>query len=175
MQIGFELWTMQNDILFDNIYIGHSVGDAKTLQKETFDIKHASEKAQEDADKPKDDDMPKSPSDLKFMDDPVLFVKEKWELFVEIAKRDPLEAAKFVPEIAGALALGVVALLAIIIGSVAGSGAAPSKEQIKGKAAEAKDAALKAKDQAADAAASGIDKAKDEVNKRTTRSAAKDE
>ena len=69
--------------------------------------------------KPKDDDMPKSPSDLNFMDDPVLFVKEKWELFVEIAKRDPLEAAKFVPEIAGALALGVVALLAIIIGSVA--------------------------------------------------------
>jgi calnexin len=36
--VGFEIWTMQNDILFDNIYIGHSIEDAEKLRKETFDL-----------------------------------------------------------------------------------------------------------------------------------------
>ncbi|KAL2059315.1 hypothetical protein ABVK25_000607 [Lepraria finkii] len=30
--IGFEIWTMQSDILFDNIYIGHSIEDAEKAQ-----------------------------------------------------------------------------------------------------------------------------------------------
>jgi calnexin len=163
---------MQNDILFDNIYIGHSVEDAEKLQKETFDIKKASEKAVEDAEKPKTEE-PKSPSDLVFMDDPVLYVKEKFNLFIEIAKRDPVEAVKFVPEIAGGLAVGVVTLLVILVGAIGGGAkAAPSKEQIKEKAQQAKSQAEKTKDQVVDAVASGADKAKDEVNKRTTRSAA---
>lgn len=34
--IGFEIWTMQNDILFDNIYIGHSIADAEKFAQETF-------------------------------------------------------------------------------------------------------------------------------------------
>ena len=38
---------MQSDILFDNIYIGHSVEDAEKLKVETFDVKHAIEKAEE--------------------------------------------------------------------------------------------------------------------------------
>ena len=165
---------MQNDILFDNIYVGHSIGDAKTLQKATFDIKKASEKAVEEKDKPKKDDL-KSPMDLKFMDDPVHFVREKFQLFVEIAKRDPVEAVKFVPEIAGGLAVGVVTILALVVGALAGSGKAPSKEQVKDKAQQAKDAAEKTKDQVAEAVASGADKAKDELNKRTTRSASNKE
>lgn len=36
--IGFEIWTMQNDILFDNIYIGHSVEELvspRSLSKAT--------------------------------------------------------------------------------------------------------------------------------------------
>jgi len=35
---------MTEDILFDNIYVGHSVDDAKALAAETFDIKHSLEK-----------------------------------------------------------------------------------------------------------------------------------
>ena len=164
---------MQNDILFDNIYIGHSVEDALTLQQSTFDIKKASEKAEEEKDKPKKEDKPKSPSDLKFMDDPVLYAKEKFNLFIEIAKRDPVEAIKSVPEVFGALGVGAVTLIALLVGIFAGGAkAAPSKDQVKAKGKEAQDAAAKAKDQAADAVTSGIDKAKEEVNKRTTRSAA---
>ncbi|KAK3706297.1 hypothetical protein LTR37_012812 [Vermiconidia calcicola] len=169
--IGFELWSMQNDILFDNIYIGHSIDDATALQKATYDIKHASEQAEEEKDKPKKEDTAESLSDLNFMDDPGTYMKEKFNLFVDIAKRDPVQAAKTVPEVAGAVAVGFVSLLAILIGAIGGGAkAAPSKEQIKQKANEAKTQAEKTKDQVADAVASGTDQAKEEVNKRTTRS-----
>ena len=163
---------MQNDILFDNIYIGHSIADAEALQKQTFDVKVAVEKQEEEQTKPKKDETkaPSSPMDLKFLDDPVLYVTEKFSLFMEIAKRDPVEAVRFVPEIAGGLAVGVITLLIILSGLLAGgSKAAPSKEQINAKAQQAKDAALKTKDQVAEAVATGTQQAKDEVNKRSKR------
>jgi calnexin len=34
--IGFELWSMDKDILFDNIYFGHSIDDAQLLGNETW-------------------------------------------------------------------------------------------------------------------------------------------
>jgi calnexin len=34
--IGFELWSMQNDILFDNIYLGHSIAEAELIGNSTF-------------------------------------------------------------------------------------------------------------------------------------------
>ncbi|KAK5108840.1 hypothetical protein LTR62_007730 [Meristemomyces frigidus] len=173
--IGFEIWTMQNDILFDNIYIGHSEADAEALKAETFDVKLAVEKQEEEATMPKPDEKkdPKSPMDLNFMDDPVFYVKEKVQLFFEIAKRDPMEAVRFVPEVAGGLAVGVLTLL-LIVGGLLGGGAAaaPSQEQMKAKANQAKAKAQEVKDQVADAVASGADQAKDEVNKRTSRSGA---
>ncbi|KAH0494053.1 hypothetical protein TgHK011_000688 [Trichoderma gracile] len=161
--IGFEIWTMTNDILFDNIYIGHSIEDAEKLANETFFVKHPIEKALAEADEPKFDDTPKSPSDLKFLDDPVTFVKEKLDLFLTIAQRDPIEAVKFVPEVAGGIAAVFVTLIAIIVGLVGlgSSSAAPKKA-----AATAKE---KAKD-VSEAVASGADKVKGEVTKRTTRS-----
>lgn len=167
---------MQNDILFDNIYIGHSIADAEALQRETFDVKLPIEKKEEEKDKPKKDETkqpPKSPMDLEFMDDPVFYITEKFNLFMEIAKRDPVQAVKFVPEVAVGLAVGVLTLVLILGGLLAGgSAAAPSKEQVNVKAQQAKDAALKTKDQAAEAVASGTQQAKDEVNKRSTRSSA---
>ena len=39
---------MQNNILFDNIYIGHSEEDAKKFAEETWVIKHKIEKEAED-------------------------------------------------------------------------------------------------------------------------------
>ncbi|RKO91687.1 Calreticulin/calnexin [Blyttiomyces helicus] len=50
--VGIELWTMQNGMMFDNLYVGHSEADAKKFAQETYAIKAASEKAQEDAAKP---------------------------------------------------------------------------------------------------------------------------
>jgi calnexin len=160
---------MQNDILFDNIYIGHSVEDAEKLKEETFVPKLAAEKAEEEATAPKPEEPVKSPSDLVFKDDPVLYVKEKLNLFIEIAKRDPVEAIKFVPEVAGGIGVLAVTILAIIISTLTG-GSAPSKEQVKAQAKKAKDAAAGAKDKAAEAVATGAEKAQSEVNKRTTRS-----
>lgn len=165
---------MQNDILFDNIYIGHSISDAEALAASTFDVKKAVEKAQEEADKPKPDDKAdKSPLDKTFMDDPVAYVQDKVNLFAAIAQRDPLEAVKFVPEVAAGIAVGFVTLLLVLVGLFSGgAAAAPSKEQVKANAQQAQNKAKQTKDQVADAVASGSAKAKDEVNKRTTRSSA---
>lgn len=41
--IGFELWTLQRGILFDNIFIGHSISDAIDFAEETWVVKHGIE------------------------------------------------------------------------------------------------------------------------------------
>ncbi|KAK2065906.1 calreticulin family protein [Colletotrichum caudatum] len=164
--IGFEIWTMQNDILFDNIYIGHSVEDAAKLAEETFKEKHPHEQLLELADKPKEADKPKSPNDLKFLDDPVHFIKEKLDLFITIAQKDPIEAIKFVPEVAGGIGALLVTIIAIIVGIVSSGSAPPAAKKA---AADAKDKAKDVKDKASKAIASGADVAKD-ATKRNTRS-----
>src|SRR4051812_24043679 len=131
---------MQNDILFDNIYIGHSAEDAEKLRKETFDLKIKAEKAEEEANAPKPSDTPKTPSDLNFKEDPVTYIKEKVNLFLELVKKDPVEAIKFVPEVAGGIGVLAVTVIAILVSALAG-GAAPSKEQVKDAAQKAKDSA----------------------------------
>jgi calnexin len=141
---------MQNDILFDNIYVGHSIEDAENLKALTFDIKHPIEKLEAAEAAPPEPEKPKSPSDLKFLDDPVHYVKEKVELFLTIAKNDPIMAIKFVPEVAGGAFAILFTIVAIVIGSlVATGGSAPEVKKatekvkeaatdVKGKAAEAK-------------------------------------
>lgn len=160
---------MQNDILFDNIYIGHSIADAEKFAEETFKLKHPVEQLLELAEKPKvDEDKPaKSPSDLVFMDDPIHYIREKLDLFFTIAQNDPIQAIKFVPEAAGGIAAVAITLIAVIVGLVSmGASTPPAK-----KAAEnVKAAAADAKDKAVDAASSAVAQAKGEVNKRATRS-----
>ncbi|KAK3328963.1 putative calcium-binding protein precursor cnx1 [Apodospora peruviana] len=166
--IGFEIWTMQNNILFDNIYIGNSVQDAKKLADETFFKKHAVEKLLEEADKPKEEEKPASPSDLSFKDDPVTYIKEKLDLFITIAKKDPIEAVRFVPEAAGGLAAVAVTLLLIVASVVSGSSStAPAAKKV---ATDAKEKAKEIKDKVAEAATTGAETAKAELNKRSTRS-----
>ncbi|GAB1310453.1 hypothetical protein MFIFM68171_00663 [Madurella fahalii] len=166
--IGFEIWTMQNNILFDNIYIGHSVEDARKLADETFFKKHPIEEALESADKPKEEEKPKSPSDLKFLDDPKTYITEKLDLFLTIAKKDPLEAIKFVPEIAGGLAAIFVTVVAVLFGLIGlGSSPAPAAKKV---ATDAKEKAKDVKDKVASAAATGAEAVKSEATKRNTRS-----
>ncbi len=157
---------MQSDILFDNIYIGHSVEDAEKLAAETFHVKQPVEKALHEADKPKVED-PKSPSDLKFLDDPVLYVREKVDLFLTIAQNDPIEAIKFVPEVAGGIGAILVTIIAVIVGLVGAGSSAPAPVKAAG---DAKAKAKEIKDKAAEATASGADKAKGDATKRATRS-----
>lgn len=160
---------MQNDILFDNIYIGHSIADAEALAAETFDIKHTIEKAAELAAKPKAEDKPKSDLDIEFGDDPVKFVKQKLDLFITIAKHDPIEAIKYVPEVAIGAGVGALTLLGVLVGLLT-LGAAPAPEKAKAAAKSGKAAVKDGKEKAASAAASAVDAGKAEVSKRTTRS-----
>lgn len=152
---------MQNDILFDNIYIGHSVEDANKLAEESFKLKHVAEKAQADADIPKPED-PKSPNDLKFLDDPVLYVREKLDLFLTIAQTSPIEAIKFVPEVAGGIAAVLVTVLALIAGLLGLGGSAPAKKVAGDVKAKAKDV----KNKAAEAVSTGTEKAKEAKKRR---------
>lgn len=46
--IGLELWTMQANILFDNIYIGHDAKEAEKFAEETWKVKYAVERAEEE-------------------------------------------------------------------------------------------------------------------------------
>ena len=158
---------MQSDILFDNIYIGHSIEDTEKLKAETFDIKHPIEVALDEVEKPKAPEKPKSPMDLKFMDDPVLYVREKVQLFLTLVQKDPVEAIKFVPEVAGGIGVLVVTLLVVVISALGGSTPPPP---VKKAVEKTKETAANVKDQVVDAATTGAEKVQTEVNKRTTRS-----
>lgn len=172
---------MQSDILFDNIYIGHSVEEAESFKAETYDIKHAIEKQEEDATAPEEEKKAKSPMDLKFMEDPVRYVREKLDLFITIARNDPIQAIRFVPEAAAGLGGLLLVVIVTVIGlaSMGGGAPVPSSQQVNEATEKAKEAAQKAKetavdvkDNVVDATTSGIEKVQVEVQKRTTRSSA---
>ncbi|KAG9303618.1 hypothetical protein G9A89_018514 [Geosiphon pyriformis] len=110
--IGFELWTMQNDILFDNIYIGHSAEDAKKLSDETWDVKYKIEKAAEDSEKPEDDDDDDD-SPPVFWEDPIKFAQYHFTRFLARLVESPIDAVRAYPETAGAL--GAIAVLFFLL------------------------------------------------------------
>ncbi|KAI9043387.1 calnexin [Aspergillus affinis] len=164
--IGFEIWTMQNDILFDNIYIGHSVEDAEQLRKETFDVKHPVEAAEEEASKPTPEEKPVTTS-VSFKEDPVTYIREKIDSFVVLAKQDPINAVKQVPEVAGGLGALVLTMILIIVGAIGSSTPAPAP------AKKGKEAAGAGKEKAGSATTSSADTDnKGKATKRTTRSSA---
>jgi calnexin len=164
LQIGFEIWTMQNDILFDNIYIGHSIEDAEKLRKETFDVKHPVEIAEEEALKPKPEEKDATPS-VSFREDPVAFVREKVDHFVGLAKQDPVGAVKQVPEVAGGLVAVVTTMILIIVTAIGASSPAPAP------AKKGKEAAGAGKEKAGEGTSSSADTGKGGATKRNTRSA----
>ena len=163
---------MQNDILFDNIYIGHSIEDAEKLQAETYDVKHPVEDAEDAATKPKPDTKPSSPMDLVFKEDPVRYVREKLDLFVTLAKKNPIEAIKFMPEVAGAIGAVIVTVLAVLIGLIGIGSSAASTPKAKEFTKKDKQDAADAIDKVAESVTSGAETSKPEITKRTTRSQA---
>lgn len=155
---------MQNEILFDNIYIGHSIEDAASLREETFAVKKPIELLEEEAAKPKVEKKPEQPT-VGFQEDPVAFVRQRVGLFVALVQQDPIEAAKTVPEVAGGLGALVLATLLVLVGAFSSS-PAPAKAAAKGKAA-----ATATKEKTAQAVSSSADTAKG-ATKRATRSSA---
>lgn len=117
--IGIELWTMTPNILFDNIYVGHSAEDAKALASETFDIKHPLEEAQNKAKKVDEDED----EEITFKDDPVGFIRQQIFTFIDDVKENPVEAFKSNPQTGGAILVtaftfvGMLLTLAGVIGS----------------------------------------------------------
>ena len=97
--VGIELWTMTEDILFDNIYVGHSVEDANALADETWEIKHKLEAEAKKAATDDDDELD-VPSEVSFKDDPVEFIRQKVFEFIDTAKEDPVFAFKCLQSVA---------------------------------------------------------------------------
>ncbi|CAL5874557.1 uncharacterized protein PFLUO_LOCUS8853 [Penicillium psychrofluorescens] len=161
--IGFEIWTMQNDILFDNIYVGHSVEDAEKLRKETFDVKFPIEEAEEEATRPKPETPEAEGPSVSFKEDPVNFVLQKVDQFVALAKENPVEAVKAVPEVAGGLIAILATMVFIIVSAIGASSPAPAPAK-KDKQAGGKEKA--------DATSSSADTGKSGATKRSTRSSA---
>lgn len=109
---------MTEDILFDNIYVGHSVEDAKTLASETYAIKKSLEKTIEPE---VEEDKEETPS---FKENPVGFLRQKALTFVEDARADPVTALKTHPETAFVLT-GVITtffgMLGVLFGLIGGA------------------------------------------------------
>lgn len=59
--IGFDLWSMESDTLFNNIYVGHSVSEAERIGNETFVPKRKLEHAVYEKTKPKPKNPPSPP------------------------------------------------------------------------------------------------------------------
>ncbi|RKP14490.1 Calreticulin family-domain-containing protein, partial [Piptocephalis cylindrospora] len=137
--IGFELWTMQSDILFDDLYIGHSEEEAKKIADTNWKPKHEAEKQLEAAARPpipEDDDIHKDQAlGPVFLNDPLGFLRHHLSAFADGVLQDPLQAILEAPLVAagllGTLTLFLVALLAISGGSGDDSDAARAKEAAK--------------------------------------------
>ncbi|KHC34536.1 calnexin [Candida albicans P76067] len=59
--IGFELWSIESDILFDNIYLGNSIAEAELIGNTTFKIKYELEADQRRENKPRVKNEPVAP------------------------------------------------------------------------------------------------------------------
>lgn len=162
--IGIELWTMTEDILFDNIYVGHSPEDAKAFAAETFDIKKPLESA---AAKPEVDEDDDDDSSVTFKEDPVTFIRQKVFTFIDLAKLDPLLAFKTHPETGVALAGAILTLFGMFgaLFGLVGAGQKPiTKSSKKTDAPTADD--NKTKEGAPVAPAGGEKKDESSVKKR---------
>lgn len=125
--IGFELWTMTNNILFDNIYLGHSIQDAEKIQKATFDIKKANEIKEEELSAPK---APETPTEFElFKFDPLAYIRSKFDPFMTVAQKDPVAAIKEFPVVAGGIFATIFTLLAILGGLIT-LASAPSQVKV---------------------------------------------
>lgn len=134
--IGFELWTMDEDILFDNIYIGHDAEEAREFSRETFDVK----KAIEEGDEKKEDESKKKENDKKLnaakspKDKVVDFLKDQEAVlkdFIASVREDPVEAVKEQPNVAGVIAIGFFSVLTLFGSLLSGGGSQAKKVQAK--------------------------------------------
>ena len=102
--------------MFDNIYVGHSIDDAKALAAETFDIKHALEKA---AEKIAVDEAEEELDEVTFAENPIEFLRNKAFKFILLARADPITAFKTQPE-TGVAFIGAILTFFGMLGALFG-------------------------------------------------------
>lgn len=68
--LGFELWTMTNSILFDDIYLGHSIKEAEEIGNATFLPKLKIERKISSLNEPTPEHEPEKPKGFKEPDEP---------------------------------------------------------------------------------------------------------
>ncbi|RKP38104.1 Calreticulin family-domain-containing protein, partial [Dimargaris cristalligena] len=115
---GFELWTIQDQILFDNIYVGQSVDQAEALAAEAWVPKHEVEEAKlakEKAAAAGNDEVMPDPRDF------VNFARYQYRQFVkdatrlvEAARQDIGKAIADQPRVAGIIGMLFVAMAWIL-------------------------------------------------------------
>ncbi|WVN87043.1 uncharacterized protein L203_102219 [Cryptococcus depauperatus CBS 7841] len=164
--VGIELWTMTEDILFDNIYIGHDAAQAKTFAKETYHVKKPLEKEEEGSNDELDE-----PSTL------VDKIRLKVYEFIHLAGFDITSAVKQMPEVAAGLAAAAFTLIGMLLALFGFIGDAPTKVKVQ-KVQKTTDVVAKEPAPAAVGIAgeksSGTDDKDESVKKRTTRSSIKE-
>lgn len=110
---------MTEDILFDNIYVGHSIIDAERLGNESWVVKHNIEAAA--TAKVLEVEEEEAPS---FKQDPLGFVRDRAMKFVMAASADPVNAFKADPTTGGALVASVFSFfvtVGILVGLIGDS------------------------------------------------------
>lgn len=145
--VAFEWWTMQDNILVDNIYIGNSEKAASDFAAATFEPKHKIELELEKASKPAsssdDDELDTSDFSIPaFLADPVNYGRNKVVTFIKVATKDPLGAFKTMPQ-AGAIAGGLAATLIGMIGILLGL-LAPKPATVQAQTKKVKEVTVKA-------------------------------
>ncbi|KNC99960.1 uncharacterized protein SPPG_05332 [Spizellomyces punctatus DAOM BR117] len=125
--IGFELWTMQDKILFDNIYVGHSAEDAKKLAEESFAIKAKLEKK----DEPKPEKEKGETKDLPLLER-VNVIKDQVLDFVQRVQKDPVEAIQELPQIAAGVIGTAIVVPMLLVGAIISMGSKkPAAKKVK--------------------------------------------
>lgn len=118
--LGFELWSMDSDILFDNIYLGHSVKDAEKIGNETWSKVFAIEQEEVLALSPKAKDVENPNDKLKKIKDQEEsnFIVDQIDNAVAYFKEfreNPLETLSSKPTEAGIYVTSIVVLLSLVL------------------------------------------------------------
>lgn len=111
---------MTEDILFDNLYVGHSVEDAKKLAAETFEVKKPLESKADTPEGANEDE-----DEVSVKDDPIAFIRTKVLDFVDHVKEDPIDAFKSKPETGAALLVALLTIFGMLGGLLGLGGASP--------------------------------------------------
>jgi calnexin len=131
--IGIELWTMTEDILFDNIFIGHDEAAAKTFAKETYHVKKPIEQEAEGSSPDEEDEEGASSFVEKLQLRLYEFIRTSSPRASQckadspdLAGFDIGHAVKTMPDIAAGLAAAAFTLLGILLATFGLIGSKPT-------------------------------------------------